>query len=496
MKKSLSSIFYLLSAAYCLGQPQEAWVARYNGGFTNKNHTPLAMALDTAGSIYVAGSSQNASNDYDYVVLKYAPNGTQVWASRYASTNGGDDTLRSFALDQDGNSFLTGSGGTVKMNADGTVGWTAPYSGNGIALDTNGNTYVTGFSTVDYVTVKLDSNGSNVWLRTYDISWGTVSLTNVSQMVAVDDLGNVFVAGWEDWSMYVYPPGKTNYYSRPAVLKYDAAGNPVWTNAYFTGSGAPIETKGLIADGLGSVHVTGNILSSATGYLTARIKDSGQTIWSWQYGPPGVTGMVHTNGSVYLTGAVFDGPPRFVYGTFKLDSTNGQSLWQTNYCGLVRGYHRANGLALDSVGSVYVTGISTNTGTGNDFATIKYDNNGNQVGVKRYNGPANGDDGAMAIAVAPDGSIYVTGYSANAAGGTDITTIKYGDLQNVQKESDGSILLQFFGAPGSNYYFQATTNFQGWDELGSSIADPNGIFQFTDTNAPCFPCRFYRYYWP
>ena len=96
----LSSIYYLLSAFYCFAQPEQAWVARYNGGFTNKIHTPLAMKLDTAGNIYVAGSSQNASNFYDYVVLKYAPNGTQLYAAKYSPTNGATSPANGFALDQ------------------------------------------------------------------------------------------------------------------------------------------------------------------------------------------------------------------------------------------------------------------------------------------------------------------------------------------------------------------------------------------------------------
>ena len=66
------------------------------------------MKLDAAGNIYVAGSSQNASNFYDYVVLKYAPNGALQWAARYSPTNGGTYPANGFALDQNGNTYITG----------------------------------------------------------------------------------------------------------------------------------------------------------------------------------------------------------------------------------------------------------------------------------------------------------------------------------------------------------------------------------------------------
>ena len=126
----LSSICYLLSAIFCLAQPQQAWVARYNGGFTNKTHTPLAIKLDTAGNIYVAGSSQNASNFYDYVVLKYSPNGTQLYAARYSPTNGATSPANGFALGRNGNTYITGgisgqypgSGRTIRAGVRPAVG--------------------------------------------------------------------------------------------------------------------------------------------------------------------------------------------------------------------------------------------------------------------------------------------------------------------------------------------------------------------------------------
>src|SRR2546423_889656 len=119
MKRTAFAIALSLIATTGLTQPYEAWVARYNGGLTNKDHRPVATALDSSGNIYVAGSSQNASGDYDYALLKYAPDGSQLWAFRYASTNAGNDTINGLALDGSGNAYLTGSAGTVKVNANG-----------------------------------------------------------------------------------------------------------------------------------------------------------------------------------------------------------------------------------------------------------------------------------------------------------------------------------------------------------------------------------------
>jgi hypothetical protein len=468
-------------------QPPQAWVARYNGGFTNQIHTPLAMALDNSGNIYVAGSSQNAGNLYDYLVLKYAPGGTQLFAARFSSTNGANYTVNGFALDQNDNTYETGTGGTVKFASNGTVVWTAPYAGNDMAVDTNGNAYVTGFSTSTYATVKLDANGSNLWLQTHVDIYGYTPA--ISQKVGVDNAGHVYVAGYETWSD-VLEHGILYNYAHLAVILYDGMGNALWTNAPEGGMKFGT-TKAVLPDNQGNVYITGN---SDDYWETGKLGPYGQTAWGFVYAPPGVAAMViDTNGNVYLTGAVYGA---FTYGTayetIKLDNM-GNLVWGSVYLGPSSSYtfNEANGIALDNIGNVYVTGVSTNTGTGTDFATIKYDNNGNQLWVARYNGPANGNDGANAIAVAPDGSVYVTGYSANASGGMDIVTIKYAGNTTILRQSNGSFLLQAAGSPGQNFDFQASTDLQAWQDLGTNTADTNGAVQFLDTNAPLFNHRFY-----
>ena len=58
-----------------------------------------------------------------------------------------------------------------------------------------------------------------------------------------------------------------------------------------------------------------------------------------------------------------------------------------------------------------------------------------------------------------------------------------------------SLHLQGAGLSNLTYTIQASTNLSPivtWTSLGMFLANSNGIFSFTDTNAPLFPRRFYR----
>jgi outer membrane protein assembly factor BamB len=77
--------------------------------------------------------------------------------------------------------------------------------------------------------------------------------------------------------------------------------------------------------------------------------------------------------------------------------------------------------------AVFVTGQSPGSVTANDYATIAYDAaTGAKLWVRRYNGPTNGEDGATALAVSPDGAaVFVTGYSAGSETSLDYATAAY-----------------------------------------------------------------------
>ena len=122
------------------------------------------------------------------------------------------------------------------------------------------------------------------------------------------------------------------------------------------------------------------------------------------------------------------------YATIKYNSA-GAEQWVNRYNGSANSADAAFALALDHSGNIYVTGFSSETLTSRDYATIKYNAEGIEQWVIKYNGTANSDDAAIAIAVDDPENVYVTGVSVGVGTGLDFATIKYSQSTGISQIS-------------------------------------------------------------
>ena len=214
----------------------QLWAATYNGP-GNSSDGAVALAIDSAGNVYVTGSSYGSGTDYDYATIKYDSNGNQKWAARYNGAGNGYDNAVDVAVDGYGNVYVTGYSGadsdyaTIKYDPNGNQKWIVFYNGleiigtaHAVVLDNFGNVYVTGGSSdvvQNGLDVKYDSNGNQKWVA-----------SGGSSEVAIDDSGNVYVAG------------------SSATVKYDSNGNQKWI-----ASGG---VNDVAVDNSGNVYVAGN----------------------------------------------------------------------------------------------------------------------------------------------------------------------------------------------------------------------------------------------
>lgn len=435
---------------------EETWVREFNPTSSTGLVTAAAIAADKAGNVYVAGWKADAvsfpsQTIYDYVTIKYDDGGNAQWVATFAGEGGSNDKIEAIAVDDAGNVYVTGESEaadettscvTIKYSSKGAEQWVARYSGPGgsssakdIALDNNGNVYVTGKSkspgflpAADYLTIKYDANGNEQWVARYS---GGRPLPDEAWAIAVDAAGGVYVTGgsWgEDTSLdYI-------------TIKYGADGKQQWFARYNgPGNGVDIATS-IALDSSSNVYVTGlsGGANSSTDYATIKYDSNGVEQWVRRFnGDKNASDVakdlaVDASGNVYVTGvsnsrggSVGSSDPDRDYATVKYSSA-GRQEWVAIYDGPAKDADEALALAIDGSGNIYVTGQSVGSGSSFDYATVKYNSEGSEQWVARYAGASNRFDGASDVAVDGRGNVYITGSSQiDDSGRAKIVTIKY-----------------------------------------------------------------------
>ena len=197
--------------------------------------------------------------------------------------------------------------------------------------------------------------------------------------------------------------------------------------------------SGVVADNSGNVIVTGQVAVGVgtTDAYTAKYAADGTLIWEATYSGPGngndiaAALVLDSVGNVIITGSSANATGIPDIFTVKYAAQTGAVLWQQRYAGAANDYDAGKGVAVDAQDNVFVIGTSTESlafqgGGGYDYCTLKYAaSNGQQLWVRTYNGPGNGNDYPYALAVDAAGNVIVTGGIIGLAGNEDIYTIKY-----------------------------------------------------------------------
>jgi len=192
------------------------WVRKYDGPANNMD-AATDLAVDVAGNVYVTGASNGPGGpmDSDIATVKYNTAGVKQWAQRYDGPAHGSDYGTAIKVDRGGNVYMAGSSSNAPGTADGADYVTIKYNSAGaqqwlqrqtdfelpaaMTLDKNNNVYVTGedfssgmYGSINYGTVKYDTNGNPLWIQAYK---GPTSNLNLANDIAVDRAGAAYVTG-------------------------------------------------------------------------------------------------------------------------------------------------------------------------------------------------------------------------------------------------------------------------------------------------------------
>lgn len=283
-------------------------------------------------------------------------------------------------------------------------------------MDENGNLYVVGWNTTAqgsaFLTIKYAADGSRVWART---AVGRPGYESYANAVAVDSSGNVVVTGITAQS------GTAMDYM---TVKYSSEGDLLWIQHYDR-NGRRDEAQSVAVDSNHNVYVTGWTATATSlyyDYTTVKYSSDGTLSWVQHYNGPG-DGMdearvVKTDsaGNVYVTGNSYGEDMDFA--TLKYDS-DGDLQWVRHFGATGDSEDYARAMFVDPAGTVYVTGIGND-----DFATVKYNTNGDVLWSAVHNGYG-GTDEARAITVDEAGNVYITGSSRLGELNYDYLTVKY-----------------------------------------------------------------------
>jgi hypothetical protein len=166
---------------------------------------------------------------------------------------------------------IDSTGGVVWSHSCMDAGW--PWQGNPYlgVVDDNGNAWVAGRSNAgDFLTARLDPAGVLVWQRSFD---GAGHGMDVPVDLVMDVGGSLYVTGSS-----IGATGNSDY----ATVKYDSAGNLLWSHTY--DSGGEDTPAGIAVDGAGNAWVTG---TSGSDVVTLKYDPSGTQVFSHRFVSPG-----------------------------------------------------------------------------------------------------------------------------------------------------------------------------------------------------------------
>ena len=367
--------------------------------------------------------------------------------------------IEGLEVDPDGVSYLTGIGGpspntdilTSSFNPDGSLRWSQTWDSAGSGADQS-RAITKSASGILYVAGNTPGPDfyANILVLGYDAATGALVRTiqyssggfrsEFASSIVTDAAANIYITG-----------GTVGDGPDVITVKFDATGKLLWKRTWDGGAVAPFSLDSpvkILLDPSGDVVVaiTGTMPNNHPDYVVVKYNPAtGATVWEKTWGLDGgdfASDMeIDATGDIYVTGTAFSFTDKF--GTIKLRGSDGLLLWQAYDS---NGFnHHANGLFLDGVGGVFVTGSSDPDGDisnkNDDYFTVKRDAaSGALLWTHAYGDPCVGCyDTSSDVRVDPAGNVFVDGSTSSAPFSADQLLLVL-DTTTGQEINRGTIL--------------------------------------------------------
>ena len=361
--------------------------------FSNESLNGNEIATDSAGNIYVTGSTSNADYNIthgtyttnnsttntlssgDAYIAKYSSNGTLIFATVIGGT--GSDTGNGIAVDKNGNIYITGQTKSTDL----------PVTSNAYQKTLNGGS--------DAYIIELSADGTQLLYCTYLGGNSTEKVgarVEYGTKIKVDSSGNIYLTGQTNSAdfptttgAYKTQIGSNNgyYYGDAFLTKF----NSNWTMIYSTllgGNTTDDIPYGFVIDNQSNVWITGKTTSSdfpltsnayqttltyTDAFLSEISADGNQLVYSTYFGGSltdyGYAITTDSQGNIYITGQTTSANLATT-GTYQSTkkgsgdayiakfSSDGSLVWCTLFGGT--GLEDARAITIDSQGNIYITG--------------------------------------------------------------------------------------------------------------------------------------------
>ncbi|MFC2060821.1 SBBP repeat-containing protein [Chloroflexota bacterium] len=347
---------------------EQLWVRQFGAGTHFENAYDVAadgrgFAWGGDGNVYVTGYTngtfpgQTSAGDDDAFIAKYNSAGEQLWVRQFGTDK--IDVAQGVTIDGRGNAYVTGhTNGTypgqisagdwdaflVKYSSSGRQLWLRQFGTDnnddayGVAVDSRGNTYVTGTTEVtspgqmsagddDAFLVKYSSSGRQLWVRQFgtddhDFTHGVAihhyGNTNMRRNTAgtfprqtsTGGYENVYVTGYTKGTF----SGQISTGGQDAFLvNYDSSGRQLWVRQF--GTDNDDDAKAVAVDSRGNAYVTGTTEVTSPGQMSAgdddaflvKYSSSGRQLWLRQDGTEDAESAegvaVDRDGNAYVVGS-------------------------------------------------------------------------------------------------------------------------------------------------------------------------------------------------